>query len=96
MKTKKNKTIHGEIKKAIKKLKKAYWKEFELCAFVAEMESETISEMEAIREFDLKPSELIVLEEKGLEFTEDNGMKFYNKVRFQDSYDGEFGVYSEE
>ena len=86
MKTK-FKTPEEKIKKALKDLKEAYREKIELDIEIEELESREISEIGAILDYRLEPSQLKLMEDSGLEFIKRGAVKFYNELLFEGYYD---------
>ena len=85
-----------KVEKALKALKKAYKEQIKLDLMLEAMENEMISEIDAILRYDFKPSELRLMEENGLQFKEDRGVKFYNQMELEEYYDEKvYGTESE-
>ncbi len=86
MKTK-IKTPEQKIQKALKDLEKAYREKIQLEIEIEEMESMEISEIGAILDYGLEPSQLKLMEDRGLKFIKNDGLKFYNELEFEGHYD---------
>lgn len=86
MKTVKN-LFDKRIQKALKDLEKAVREKVELDLEIEELECREISEIGAILDYKLEPSQLKLMEDHGLKFIKKDGVKFYNELELEGYYD---------